>query len=457
MSNINVALSDSASSVEGDAPPSPTPPTSVTDGSAASVNMSSSRRSVRSKSSVDSYNVAKLSDLRHGKRVASVKKDTRSFSGETLVNEASAEQEGSPRRRRRLLEGEVERALQMDWQVGKLADEEQTQPTSPPKVSRSKSTSFEKIVKAAGKITSALGKRSRDPLSSRADNSSQVSLKSIRRQRTGRSIRTALSANDQELGTNAPPSKRPRLLDTIAELTSSVMRSGPVKKQNKTWLTQGLYAGQHAGIKGTLADTKKKPDAQLVERRYMPYPMFSAGTREADFRIPYDVFAPMKRKENPKEWKKLSKNSFTPGAKEVWRTKKMERSMCLCTPPAADSQEEGCGEHCLNRYMLYECDENNCAIGPALCTNRAFADLARRTKKGNVFDIGVEIVKTKECGYGLRANRSFEPYQIIIEYCGEVITQEESDRRMNEIYKDNNVSGLGRSNDRMLTVDRHTT
>jgi histone-lysine N-methyltransferase ASH1L len=39
----------------------------------------------------------------------------------------------------------------------------------------------------------------------------------------------------------------------------------------------------------------------------------------------------------------------------------------------------------------------------------------------------------------LRASRSFDPGQIIVEYTGEIITQEESDRRLDEVYKDNTV------------------
>ena len=35
--------------------------------------------------------------------------------------------------------------------------------------------------------------------------------------------------------------------------------------------------------------------------------------------------------------------------------------------------------------------------------------------------------------------RSFKPNQVIVEYCGEVITGAESDRRQNEDYKDKKV------------------
>lgn len=95
--------------------------------------------------------------------------------------------------------------------------------------------------------------------------------------------------------------------------------------------------------------------------------------------------------------------------------------------------------------MLYECDSTNCLINPEHCTNRAFAELKRRSK-GNRYDYGVEVMETEDRGYGVRAMRTFNPHQIIVEYAGEIITQEECDRRMNNEYKNNKVSNLSLCN-----------
>lgn len=89
--------------------------------------------------------------------------------------------------------------------------------------------------------------------------------------------------------------------------------------------------------------------------------------------------------------------------------------------------------------MLYECDDTNCNVGKEHCQNRAFQNLQERTKKGGRFRVGVEVVKTADRGHGVRSNRSFEPNQIIMEYTGEIITEAECERRMNEKYKDNEV------------------
>lgn len=109
------------------------------------------------------------------------------------------------------------------------------------------------------------------------------------------------------------------------------------------------------------------------------------------------------------------------------------QSKCVCNP------EDGCSESCQNRIMLYECDETNCNIGKAFCTNRAFANLTARRARGGKYRVGVEVIKTSDRGYGVRSNRCFRPHQIIMEYAGEIITEDECERRMNEVYKDNEV------------------
>ena len=89
--------------------------------------------------------------------------------------------------------------------------------------------------------------------------------------------------------------------------------------------------------------------------------------------------------------------------------------------------------------MFYECDDSNCRLTEEHCGNRSFEALRQRVKKGGKYNVGVEVIKTFDRGYGVRSNRTFEPNQIIVEYTGEIITQEEADSRMNNIYKDNEV------------------
>ncbi|KAF7510634.1 hypothetical protein GJ744_006246 [Endocarpon pusillum] len=212
----------------------------------------------------------------------------------------------------------------------------------------------------------------------------------------------------------------------------------PPVRREKGWLSSGLYAGQTRDFDGAPSESKNKRKhddmAPVRENRTLPLPMF-AGERlmqqGRDFKLPYDVFSPLPPGQpRPDEWRKTNKNVFVGDAAQVWRhSKPREHSTCMCT------QETGCDENCMNRFMFYECDDGNCNL--AECSNRSFQSLAQRSKKGGKYNVGVEVIQTRDRGFGVRSNRTFEPNQIIVEYTGEIITQDECDKRMRTLYKNN--------------------
>ncbi|KAK0111421.1 hypothetical protein ONS95_001781 [Cadophora gregata] len=220
----------------------------------------------------------------------------------------------------------------------------------------------------------------------------------------------------------------------------------PVGKRQKVWLVKGLYAGQDRNI-GSLnwfgeSSEKLRGDGEKIApfrpNNFMPLPMWH-GQRllhvGRDFKLPFDVCSPLPPGQpKPDEWKKTSSNRFVGEAGALWKKSGLFDSFCskcVCTA------EGGCDENCQNRCMFYECDDTNCGAGRGHCTNRAFATLQERRKAGGKYRIGVEVIKTADRGYGVRSNRCFEPNQIIVEYTGEIITEDECDRRMNEDYKNN--------------------
>ncbi|KAG9849861.1 SET domain-containing protein, partial [Aureobasidium melanogenum] len=153
------------------------------------------------------------------------------------------------------------------------------------------------------------------------------------------------------------------------------------------------------------------------------------------------------REAKPKAWTRIYKNRLVGDAKRYWKKPKIETSLCICTAPVLGFLEPGCGERCLNRVMGYECDPNNCGLGE-LCTNRDFTRLAirlERTKnaeqrsKCDPSSIGVELFKTSDRGFGVRACTQFEPREIIVEHTGEIITSSEAGRRMEDDSKDKAV------------------
>ncbi|KAJ6115033.1 hypothetical protein N7486_000811 [Penicillium sp. IBT 16267x] len=212
-----------------------------------------------------------------------------------------------------------------------------------------------------------------------------------------------------------------------------------IKYKPKVWLNHGLYSGQEASNsppKQRKSKNSGKTSLDIIrQRRHLPMPIF-AGLRliktERDYLLPFDIFSPLPQGQpKPDEWRKTNKNVFVGDAASEWKAnKKVELSTCMC------DEDSGCDENCQNRYMFYECDNGNCRLG-AECGNRNFSELKHRTKAGGKYNIGVEVIKTEDRGYGVRSNRSFEPNQIIVEYTGEIITQSECERRMRNVYKNN--------------------
>jgi len=211
-----------------------------------------------------------------------------------------------------------------------------------------------------------------------------------------------------------------------------------------------LYVGQ--GEEGynpyTKKTKKRKSSANTIlsegpaKRSTMPLPMFDYLERERPFVIPYDIFAPQWRErgtEKPKDWGKINKNRFVGDAKDEWKTVKLAASLCTC--------KGECGEDCWNRVTGAECDNHNCSVGEG-CTNRDFSQLSARMARASKYDkkslayiynAGVEVVKTSDRGFGVRACREFQPNEIITEYTGEIITQNEGYRRVKEEYAGKSV------------------
>jgi [histone H3]-lysine4 N-trimethyltransferase ASH1L len=221
----------------------------------------------------------------------------------------------------------------------------------------------------------------------------------------------------------------------------------------KRWQKEGLYVGQAAETdydqNGRKKLQKKRPGSSdshhttgtataTDKPAFMTLPMFAYLDKTRDFTIPFDVFAPTFKKgdEKPKDWHQVNRNRLIGEAKDLWeKSERLPASMCVCPPPTA-AGELGCDEVCLNRVMQYECNDDNCNLPAEQCGNRAFAELATRTKKGGPYDVGVEVIKTDKRGFGVRSCRTWAPGQVIMEYTGEIISEGECQRRMQELYKD---------------------
>jgi histone-lysine N-methyltransferase ASH1L len=458
-----------------------TPPTSVSEqdhvGSAvdkeemnATAAADLTRRSSRRKSGPASYNLGLLSGVRRtsaGLEMAQ-EKAIRNFSGDTLVDDTPGPSGSTPNRQ---LLNEGVKALNMDWEMDNLPGASDL----PDRKKRRNRSSMDMLIettgRALGRVKSVLGKRDRE--ASETDKTDRRQSRRLLAIEGPKDTKEEVQQDDTTIEEQPErlerPSKLARLSSSFSITMPQVFSSkNKSKKPTKRYETQGLYAGQSLSSYDDLSipkptrkptgkarplSTSFLPDATQPEKRssLVALPMFSYLERERPFTIPYDVFAPVyhqRGEEKPKDWGKVHKNRFVGDALHYWKKSYYERSLCTCTPPVPGSSEPGCGEHCLNRAMDYECDSNNCGLGDS-CTNRDFAGLAVRTERANkadkksayyLFNAGVEVVKTPDRGFGVRACRSYEPHEIITEYTGEIITPNEAGRRIREDYKDKAVS-----------------
>ncbi|GFF95160.1 histone-lysine N-methyltransferase ash1 [Aspergillus udagawae] len=294
------------------------------------------------------------------------------------------------------------------------------------------------FVERAGSV---LGKRSKDMMEKGQTPDRRASLRP----------RNVIAPKEEpaSLASSGPPAAKKRrvsesdLPSKVKAIDESTAQSDTAAKgprfKPKRWLSHGLYTGQEYTTarpsQNRNKNAKRRSQGAPSQRRLLPMPMF-AGDRllqlGRDFQLPFDIYSPLPPGQpKPDEWRKTNKNVFVGEAGSIWRANKhMELSKCMCT------EETGCDENCQNRYMFYECDDGNCGLGPD-CGNRSFEELKQRTKAGGKYNIGVEVIKTADRGYGVRSNRTFEPNQIIVEYTGEIITQAECEKRMRTIYKNN--------------------
>ncbi|KAI8928474.1 hypothetical protein BC831DRAFT_397469, partial [Entophlyctis helioformis] len=100
-----------------------------------------------------------------------------------------------------------------------------------------------------------------------------------------------------------------------------------------------------------------------------------------------------------------------------------DAGICDCVAP--DDGSPACGEGCLNRCMLMECDES-CPTG-AQCSNQAFQRME--------FVDGIHVAKTSNRGFGLFTKERLQPGKLVVEYRGEIISTERCAERLRTIYK----------------------
>ncbi|KAI9316094.1 hypothetical protein BX666DRAFT_1955066 [Dichotomocladium elegans] len=168
---------------------------------------------------------------------------------------------------------------------------------------------------------------------------------------------------------------------------------------------------------------KKAPKKQTIQFK-LPLPIhhgeFLLKTQK-DFELPPSILEEHERGDIKPSFIQVRENLFT-GPKR--RFPRQEAATCQCERPPKG--QLGCGDDCLNRMLFYECDTMACACGDQ-CSNRRFQ------KKAYIEEL--ETFQTAHRGWGLRTLVNIKRGELITEYCGEVISTDMCNQRMQTIYK----------------------
>ena len=126
----------------------------------------------------------------------------------------------------------------------------------------------------------------------------------------------------------------------------------------------------------------------------------------------------------------LPLNASSPSAAASYKVNLIKRNLYLCRQRRAlraddvmvcdCSRDELCTASCINRLMFVECDPKWCPCGE-LCKNTRFA-------KRQYADVGLMEPKGPK-GYGLMAKSPIKKGDFVMEYVGEVISEEEHAKR----------------------------
>ena len=91
---------------------------------------------------------------------------------------------------------------------------------------------------------------------------------------------------------------------------------------------------------------------------------------------------------------------------------------CMCSSDNPCSASSGC----LNFAAHYECDRSNCPAGEACQNHRMQQRKGRRLK----------VISEGDKGYGVRCHEDIPAGEFVIEYCGEVMLEDEFRKRLDE-------------------------
>ncbi|XP_048857089.1 histone-lysine N-methyltransferase ASH1L-like isoform X1 [Brienomyrus brachyistius] len=207
----------------------------------------------------------------------------------------------------------------------------------------------------------------------------------------------------------------------------------PKKKFQKAGLFSDVY--KNADPRSQILQLKKERLVYIPEEH--PYGLLPAPIhvgkhlrlKRRDFQLPYDILWLWKHDQLYKKpdvplYKKIRSNVYV----DVKPLSGYEATTCNCKLPQ-DPSEKGCTEDCLNRMIFAECSPSTCPCEEH-CENQ-------RVQRHEWVQC-LERFRAEGKGWGIRTKEPLRSGQFIIEYLGEVVSEQEFRNRMIEQYSSHN-------------------
>ncbi|XP_052283595.1 uncharacterized protein LOC127880288 isoform X2 [Dreissena polymorpha] len=218
----------------------------------------------------------------------------------------------------------------------------------------------------------------------------------------------------------AHSSERSESVESQESDTSIVKR--PSTFQKKRYQRAGLYSASYKD-----EHSVKEKEMSSIIFTFDPPLHFGNHLMKtpSDFQLPYEVwwlhFNDMLPKKGDGQQYRRIRNNIYVDARPICRN---EAHSCNCKTPSS-ATEKGCGEDCLNRLIYTECSADLCPCGPS-CSNQAI--------QKRQFAPCLQKFLTKDRGFGVRTTKPVKAGDLVTEYVGEVVSEQEFRRRMTEEY-----------------------
>ncbi|XP_014899870.1 histone-lysine N-methyltransferase ASH1L isoform X1 [Poecilia latipinna] len=221
--------------------------------------------------------------------------------------------------------------------------------------------------------------------------------------------------------------------EQAAPISSSQREKKAARLPKKKFQKAGLYSDVYK---------TEDPRSQLLQLKkekleYIPgeheYGLFPAPIhvgkylrqKRIDFQLPYDILWLWKHDQLYKRpdvplYKKIRSNVYV----DVKPLYGYEMTTCNCRAPET-STEKGCLDDCLNRMSFAECSPSACPCGDQ-CDNQHI--------QRHEWVQCLERFRAEGKGWGIRTKEPLRAGQFIIEYLGEVVSEQEFRNRMMEQY-----------------------